>query len=65
VHRSAEVFDARSGFSLHIRQPFALIRIHSLVLQDDTHVLINPAYLNYLKDEVMRLFDQNTFERRD
>jgi hypothetical protein len=33
--------------------------------QDDTHVLIDPAYLNYLKDEVMRLFDQNTFERRD
>ena len=34
-------------------------------LQDDTHVLINPAYVNYLKEEVTRLFDQNTFERKD
>lgn len=29
---------------------------------DDTHVLVNPAYVQYLKNEVARLLEKNMYD---
>ncbi len=32
---------------------------------DDHHLLINPAYRDFVREEVERLYNQNTYERKD
>jgi Transcription factor TFIIH complex subunit Tfb5 len=39
---------------------------HRIIIQDldDTHVLIDPRYLDYVTTECERLHEQNVFERK-
>lgn len=52
-------------FQLYQSHSDVPLTVSIYAFQDDTHVLINPAYQNWLKEEITRLFDQNTFERKD